>query len=230
MPVVFVINDDDSVRESLASLIRAAGWQPETFADARTFLRHPRVLVPSCVVLDAELPDMCGLDLQALFMDRPDMPVIFTAKRPVLRAAVLAMKAGAVEFLAEPLDEGLLLSAIRVAMLRSRAALVHEAEMSVLCDLYATLSNREREVMAHVIAGKLNKVIADDLAISEITVKAHRGKVMRKMEAASLPHLVNMAARLGLATYSYCDAPSTQALLRKTRAPHVMSTGPSLAR
>jgi FixJ family two-component response regulator len=196
MPVIYVIHDDVSVRETLASLARTAGWQPETFADGRTFLQHSRAQVPSCLVVDVELPDMGGLDLQALLRDQPQVPVIFTAKRPDLRTAVLAIKAGAVEFLPEPVDEHLLLSAVRTAIQCSHAALVRKAETGVLSSRYAALSPREGEVMALVILGKLNKVIADDLGISEITVKAHRGRVMRKMKAASLPDLVNMAARL----------------------------------
>ena len=196
MPVVFIVNADPSLREALAAVIRAAGWQPEIFADARAFLHRPRVADPACLVLDVELPDMRGLELQALCADRLELPVIFTATRPALRAAVLAMKAGAVEFLAAPLDEALLLSAVRAAMDRSSAALAHVAAMQVLFARYESLSRREREVMAQVIAGRMNKTIAEELGISVITVKAHRGRVMRKMRAASLAELVNMAARL----------------------------------
>lgn len=197
MSVVFIINADPSLREALASVIRAAGWQPEIFADAQSFLRRPRAADPACLVLDVDLPDMCGLDLQALCADRVELPVIFTATCPAVRAAVLAMKAGAVEFLPAPLDEVLLLSAVRAAIDRSRAALAHGAAMRVLCARYESLSRRERQVMAQVIAGRMNKMIAGELGISVITVKAHRGRVMRKMGAACLPELVNMAARLG---------------------------------
>jgi FixJ family two-component response regulator len=196
MPHVFIVNSDASARKELACLIRAAGWQSEVFADARAFLCHPRLLDPACLVLDAELADMSGLALQALIADRHELPVIFTANRPVLRVAVMAMKAGAMEFLPDPLDEELLLNAVHAAIERSRAVLVHGAALRVLFDRYESLSNREREVMAKVIAGRMNKLIADDLGISEITVKAHRGRVMRKMQAASLPDLVNMAGRL----------------------------------
>ena len=146
MPAVYIVNSDVSVSAQLASAIRAAGWEPEVFADAHAFLRHPRALVPACMVLDLELPDMCGLDLQAVFADRPEMPVIFTAKCPVLRAAVLAMKAGAVDFLTVPLDEDLLLNAVRAALDRSRAALVHEEGMRALYRRYETLTLRERQV------------------------------------------------------------------------------------
>ncbi|MEJ0039655.1 MAG: LuxR C-terminal-related transcriptional regulator [Gammaproteobacteria bacterium] len=196
MPVVFIVNSDPSLRETLASVICAGGWRSEVFADAHAFLRHPRAGDPACLVLDADLPDMCGLHLQALCADRPELPVIFTATYPALRLAVLAMKAGAVEFLSAPADEALLLSAVRAAIDRSRAALVQGAVMRVLCARYESLSQRERQVMARVISGRMNKVIAAELGISVITVKAHRGKVMRKMKAASLPQLVNMATRL----------------------------------
>ncbi len=196
MPLVFIVNGDLSSREMLASVIRAAGWRPEIFPDAHAFLRQPRGGDPACLVLDVELPDMGGLALQALCADWPELPVIFTATCPALRSAVLAMKAGAVEFLPAPLDEALLLSAVRAAIDRSRAALVHGAAMRVLFARYESLSRRERQVMAQVIAGRMNKMIGDDLGISVITVKAHRGRVMRKMKAASLAELVNMAARL----------------------------------
>ena len=217
MPAVYIVNSDVSVSAQLASAIRAAGWEPEVFADAHAFLRHPRALVPACMVLDLELPDMCGLDLQAVFADRPEMPVIFTAKCPVLRAAVLAMKAGAVEFLPEPLDQELLLSAVRAALETSRAALAREAELRVLRLRYQTLSPREREVMSMVIAGRMNKLIAGDLEISEVTVKAHRGKVMRKMRATSVPDLVNMAARLGV--LKWVEPPCAAGLPPRSRVP-----------
>jgi FixJ family two-component response regulator len=194
--MVFMVNDDPSVTESLAPLIHTAGWHAKAFGDARTFLSHPRELAPSCLILDVDLPDMDGLELQALVADRLDLPVIFITDCADVRTIVRAMKAGAVEFLTKPFDEDVVLKAIGHAILRSRAALVREAETRVLHERYASLSGREQEVMAQVIDGKLNKLIADDLGISEITVKAHRGKVMRKMAAASVPHLVNMAATL----------------------------------
>lgn len=199
-PIVFVVDDDVSVRESLELLIRCAGWQPETFPSAEAFLSRPRVLAPSCLILDVSLPDLNGLDLQKrIAVDRGDMPIIFITGYGDVPMTVQAMKAGAVEFLTKPFDDDVLLSAIRHAIERSHTALSHEAEIRVLQDCYASLSRREREVMALVVSGLLNKQVGFELGISEITVKAHRGKVMRKMKADSLADLVNMAARLSLA-------------------------------
>ena len=199
-PIVFVVDDDVSVRESLESLIRCAGWEPETFASAQEFLSRPRVLAPSCLVLDVTLPDLNGLDLQErIAADRIDMPIIFITGYGDVSMTVQAMKAGAVEFLTKPFGDDVLLSAIRHAIERSRIALAHEAEMRALRDRHASLSRREREVMALVVSGLLNKQVGGELGISEITVKAHRGRVMRKMKAGSLADLVNMAARLRLA-------------------------------
>ncbi len=199
-PIVFVVDDDVSVRESLESLIRCAGWEPETFASAQEFLSRPRVLAPSCLVLDVTLPDLNGLDLQKrVAVDRIDMPIIFITGYGDVPMTVQAMKAGAVEFLTKPFGDDVLLSAIRHAIERSRIALAHEAEIRALRDRHASLSRREREVMALVVSGLLNKQVGGELGISEITVKAHRGRVMRKMKAGSLADLVNMAARLRLA-------------------------------
>jgi FixJ family two-component response regulator len=194
---VFVVDDDVSVRESLEALIRSAGWQPETFASAEEFLSRPRVLAPSCLVLDVSLPDLNGLDLQKrVTADRIDMPIIFITAYGDVPMSVQAMKAGAVEFLTKPFGDDVLLGAIRHAIERSRTALDHEAEIRSLRDCYASLTRREREVMALVVSGRLNKQVGGELDISEITVKAHRGQVMRKMKADSLADLVNMAARL----------------------------------
>jgi FixJ family two-component response regulator len=195
-PIVFVVDDDISVRESLELLIRCEGWQPETFASAQEFLDHPRVLVPNCLVLDVSLPGLNGLDLQRLVGDRTDMPIIFITGYGDVPMSVQAMKAGAVEFLTKPFSDDVLLKAIRAALERSHAALGHEAEMRVLRDRYASLSQRERQVMALVVSGLLNKQVGGELGISEITVKAHRGKVMQKMKANSLADLVKMAARI----------------------------------
>ena len=196
-PIVFVVDDDVSVRESLELLIRCEGWQPATFASAQEFLACPRVLVPSCLVLDVSLPGLNGLDLQKrVAVERTDMPIIFITGHGDVPMTVQAMKAGAVEFLTKPFNDDVLLSAIRAALERSRVALSLEAEMRVLRDRYASLSQRERQVMALVVSGLLNKQVGGELGISEITVKAHRGKVMQKMKADSLADLVKMAARL----------------------------------
>ncbi|MEO7715310.1 MAG: response regulator transcription factor [Capsulimonas sp.] len=198
-PIVFVVDDDISVRESLELLIDWAGWRPETFSSAQAFLARPRVLAPSCLVLDVSLPDLNGLDLQARVAARSDMPIIFITGYGDVPMTVRAMKAGAVEFLTKPFGDEELLSAIRNAIERSHTALDHEAEIRALQDCYASLSPREREVMALVVSGLLNKQTGGNLGISEITVKAHRGKVMGKMKADSLADLVKMAERLHLA-------------------------------
>ena len=198
LPIVFVVDDDLSVRESLELLIKSAGWQPETFVSAQEFLSRPHPPVPCCLVLDVTLPGLSGLDLQAQLAERTDMPIIFITGHGDVPMTVQAMKAGAVEFLTKPFKDDVLLDAIRGAIDRSRAALRLDSEMHLLRKRYESLSPREREVMALVVSGLLNKQVGGQLGISEITVKAHRGQVMRKMKADSLPDLVTMAARLGL--------------------------------
>lgn len=196
---VFVVDDDVSVRESLELLIQCAGWRPETFASAQEFLARPRALVPSCLVLDVSLPDLNGLDLQKrIAVDRIEMPIIFITGYGDVPMTVQAMKAGAVEFLTKPFSDDILLSAIGHALERSQIALGQAVELRELRACYASLSPREREVMALVISGLLNKQVGAELGISEITVKAHRGKVMGKMKADSLADLINMAAKLRL--------------------------------
>ena len=207
-PIVFVVDDDISVRESLELLIRSEGWEPETFALAQEFLARPRALVPSCLVLDVSLPGLNGLELQKrVAIERTDVPIIFITGYGDVPMTVQAMKAGAVEFLTKPFSDDVLLSAIRNAIERSKTALGHEAEMQVLRDCYASLTPREREVMALVASGLLNKQVGGELGISEITVKAHRGQAMQKMKADSLADLVKMAARLGLASAPKANTP-----------------------
>lgn len=199
-PIVFVVDDDVSVRESLELLIKFAGWQAETFVSAEEFLARPRTLTPSCLVLDVSLPDLNGLELQKLIAgDRIDMPIIFITGHGDVPMTVQAMKAGAVEFLMKPFDDEVLLSAIRNAINRSAAVLDDQAELKALRESYESLTPREQEIMRLVVAGMLNKQIGLKLGISEITVKAHRGKVMQKMKADSLAGLVRIAVRLGLA-------------------------------
>jgi FixJ family two-component response regulator len=201
-PIVYVVDDDVSVRESLELLIKHAGWQPELFASAQEFLARPRVAVPSCLVLDVALPGLDGLELQRQLADRTEMPIVFITGYGDVPMTVRAMKAGAVEFLTKPFRDDVLLDAIRGAIERSRAALRLDSELRTLRTCYGSLTPREREVMALVVSGLLNKQVGGELGISEITVKAHRGQVMRKMKADSLPDLVTMAARLGLRSVS----------------------------
>ena len=199
-PIVFVVDDDISVRDSLELLIKFAGWQPETFASGKDFLARPRTTTPSCLVLDVSLPDLNGLELQKLIgSERIDMPIIFITGHGDIPMSVKAMKAGAVEFLTKPFDDEVLLSAIRHAIKRSAAVLDDQAEIETLRGSYDSLTPREQEVMRLVVAGMLNKQIGLKLGISEITVKAHRGKMMQKMKADSVADLVKTAVRLGLA-------------------------------
>jgi len=197
-PVVFVVDDDISVRESLELLVKHDGWHAETFASAHEFLSRPRAAVPCCLVLDVTLPGLNGLDLQQRLSERTEMPIIFITGFGDVPMSVRAMKAGAVEFLTKPFADNVLLDAIRHAIEQSRAALSRESEMVLLRRCYASLTSREKEVMMLVVSGLLNKQVGGELGISEITVKVHRGHVMRKMKAESLPDLVTKAARLGL--------------------------------
>ena len=195
--IVFVVDDDISVRESLELLIHTAGWHPELFASAQAFLDQPPACVPNCLVLDLSLPGLNGLDLQKrVIVERPEMPIIFITGHGDVPKTVQAMKAGAVEFLTKPFLDEALLDAIRHALERSRSFLVQAAEMQDLRDHYTSLTQREQQVMKLVVAGLLNKQVGGELGISEITVKAHRGKVMQKMKADSLADLVKMAAKI----------------------------------
>jgi len=203
MPIVFIVDDDISVRESLELLLQTQGWQPETFASAGEFLDRPRALVPSCLLLDISLPGLNGLELQKrVAVERKDMPIIFITGYGDVPTTVQAMKAGAVEFLTKPFNDEVLLGAVRQALERSRLALSHDTEMHELRDRYASLTPRERQVMTLVVSGLLNKQVGGELGISEITVKAHRGQVMQKMKADSLAALVKMAAKLHIAQAS----------------------------
>jgi FixJ family two-component response regulator len=197
---VFVVDDDVSVRESLELLIRAAGWQALTFQSAPEFLAHPRHPLPCCLILDVSLPGLNGLDLQEQIRERTEMPIIFITGHGDIPMSVRAMKAGAVEFLTKPFNDDVLLRTIQQCVERSGVVLREQAELRVLRGRYESLTPREREVMALVVMGFLNKQVGAELGISEITVKAHRGQLMRKMRADSLAGLVTMTARLKLRT------------------------------
>jgi FixJ family two-component response regulator len=233
VPVVFVVDADLPVRESLESLIQAAGWEARTFASAKEFLEHPRVMSPGCLIVNMTLPDLHGLQVQKLIADRTGMPVIFISSDSDVSTTVRAMKAGAVEFLTKPLCDDLMLSAIGSAIEHSRAVLRSEVAIGALRQCYASLSPREREVMELVASGWLNKQIGTALGISEITVKAHRGKMIRKMKAASLPALVNMATTLGLtpvprANGSHLDKIATEGMGLKSNMEHCRLTAHKL--
>jgi FixJ family two-component response regulator len=198
-PVVYIVDDDISVREALEALIQEAGWRPLVFASALQFLSQPRSPSPSCLILDLTLPDLNGLELQQkIAADRPEMPIIFITGHGDVPTTVRAMKAGAVEFLTKPFADEDLLSAVRGALDRSAAALHKAEEWQILHTRYASLSRREREVLRLVVSGLMNKQVAGQLGVSEITVKAHRGRVMRKMKADTFADLVNIATKLGL--------------------------------
>jgi FixJ family two-component response regulator len=209
--VVLVVDDDISVRESLELLIRHEGLEVETFVSAQEFLGRPRVTVPSCLVLDISLPGLNGLDLQKrIAAERHEMPIIFITGHGDIPKTVQAMKAGAVEFLTKPFSDEILMNAIHNALERSRALLDRDAELRALRARYAHLTAREREVMALVVVGLPNKQVGGELGISEITVKAHRGSMMRKMQAESLAELVSIATRLRLTPAPAAAAPQAR--------------------
>jgi FixJ family two-component response regulator len=208
IPIVFVVDDDISIRESLESLIARAGWRPQLFGSAQEFLASPRPASPSCLVLDVNLPDLNGLVLQERIVgERAGMPIIFLTGYGDIPMSVQAMKAGAVEFLTKPFAPEVLVISIRSALERSQVCCDEEENLQTLRNCHKSLSRREREVMALVVCGRLNKQVGGDLGISEITVKKHRGRAMRKMHAKSLPELVSIAARLHIKTAGWTGSP-----------------------
>jgi FixJ family two-component response regulator len=200
-PAVVVVDDDVSVRESLELLIQNEGWEPVLFESAQEFLTGLPTIVPSCLILDVNLPDLSGLDIQQRISDdKSSPPIIFITGCGDIPTSVRAMKAGAAEFLTKPIDDQIVIQAIREAILRSEASLKREGAQRQLQERFASLTKREREVMTLVVTGLMNKQVGFELDISEITVKAHRGRVMEKMHAATFVDLVNMAGRLGIRT------------------------------
>jgi len=196
-PIVFIVDDDISVQQSLEKVIGRQGWQPETFESAQEFLGRPRPIVPNCLILGNSLPDVKGIEVQKqIARERPEMPLIIVSDHADIPTTVQAIKAGAVEFLVKPFKNDVLVGAISEGLERSRAALDRETRMSDLRGRYDSLSRRERQVMSLVVSGMLNKQVGAELGISEITVKAHRGQAMQKMKANSLPDLVRMATNL----------------------------------
>jgi len=201
IPTVSVVDPDASVRASLVNLIRRSGWKPEMFAAAQNFLVRPPQAAPDCVVIDAALPDLDGFSLlKRIAAERKETPITVTSSRAEVSSIVQAMKAGAMEFLLKPIAADLLTAAVAQAMERSQLALQQQADLQELRKRHDSLSCREREVMARVVAGHLNKQVASALGISIITVKAHRGRAMRKMEAGSLAELVRIAMKIGVST------------------------------
>jgi FixJ family two-component response regulator len=207
-PIVYIVDDDVSVRESLELLVRNEKWRPETFASAQEFLNHPRTLVPNCLVLDLSLPGLNGLELQKqLLVEHVNTPIIFITGYGDVPKSVQAMKAGALEFLTKPIDTDALITAVRKALERSRLAIAQDQEMQDLRARYTSLTQREQQVMALVVTGLLNKQAGGELGISEITVKAHRRQVMQKMKADSLATLVKLATKLGVPRQNSASTP-----------------------
>ena len=198
-PTVIIIDDDPGMRDSISSLIRSVGFQAKTLASVDEFRKAGRPPGPACLVLDVRLPGQSGLELQReLAASHIQLPIVFITGHGDIPMTVQAMKGGAIEFLTKPFRDQDLLEAVQVGLARDQARLDDEQSMSALRERFETLTEREREVMAGVSAGQLNKQVAFDLGISEITVKVHRGQVMRKMKASSLPDLARMADKLKL--------------------------------